>query len=396
MPVLDYPLTTITYPGTSFIVMYTDGYKSWSRTPGYGSIAGWDLPVNPYSHSRWTGTGCQPVYATNVRKSDGFVSQSGPYGITGVAAHSHDLIFDDLVNSSGIQSEVSVRNELIINALIKASDMKINLAVSLAESAKTAELILGKARQISSAYFALRRGDLRKVASLLNITPSKIHRNWLEYKYGWMPLLMDVKGAAEHLARQNLGPRLPRFSVSSSKTVESSPKRVIATSYSTGAVGTETWSVSYQRRQSIKLWFEVANPNLLNASSLGLTNPALVAWELVPFSFVFDWFISVGNYLQAVTAMHGLSLHKASHSVKTTKSGTYTYSSTPGQDSSWFYGGVAVNYKLSPFASFNRTIPVVDPLSIYPPVNTSAFSWQKMITSLALLRSQSRPSNLRV
>lgn len=41
-------------------------------------------------------------------------------------------------------------------------------------------------------------------------------------------------------------------------------------------------------------WGGLSIPQLL-----GLQDPELVAWELVPFSFVCDWFIPIGNYLQA-------------------------------------------------------------------------------------------------
>jgi len=38
---------------------------------------------------------------------------------------------------------------------------------------------------------------------------------------------------------------------------------------------------------------------------LGITNPLLIGWELVPFSFVVDWFLPVGNWLESVDAMLG-------------------------------------------------------------------------------------------
>lgn len=34
-------------------------------------------------------------------------------------------------------------------------------------------------------------------------------------------------------------------------------------------------------------------------AQLGLLNPEIVAWELLPFSFVADWFIPIGSYLEA-------------------------------------------------------------------------------------------------
>ena len=34
------------------------------------------------------------------------------------------------------------------------------------------------------------------------------------------------------------------------------------------------------------------------ARQLGLADPATVVWELIPYSFVVDWFIPIGSYLE--------------------------------------------------------------------------------------------------
>jgi hypothetical protein len=47
------------------------------------------------------------------------------------------------------------------------------------------------------------------------------------------------------------------------------------------------------------------NAATIALSSAGVTNPLLVAWELVPFSFVVDWFLPVGNYVEQLDAMLG-------------------------------------------------------------------------------------------
>lgn len=54
--------------------------------------------------------------------------------------------------------------------------------------------------------------------------------------------------------------------------------------------------------------FRVSNPQLFDASRLGALNPTLVAWELVPLSFVFDYFYNVGGYLQNLEASFGAGL----------------------------------------------------------------------------------------
>jgi hypothetical protein len=56
------------------------------------------------------------------------------------------------------------------------------------------------------------------------------------------------------------------------------------------------------------LILEVVNPEFVRLQQMGLTNPLEVAWELIPFSFVADWFISVGDWLRGLTALHGLRI----------------------------------------------------------------------------------------
>jgi len=59
-----------------------------------------------------------------------------------------------------------------------------------------------------------------------------------------------------------------------------------------------------------KAWLEVeaSNTTLMRLEQFGLANPAALAWELIPFSFVADWFVGVGDYLNAQTALLGLTV----------------------------------------------------------------------------------------
>lgn len=55
----------------------------------------------------------------------------------------------------------------------------------------------------------------------------------------------------------------------------------------------------------------VSNPNLFLASRLGLTNPAVVAWQLLPGSFLVDWFIPVEQFLNQASDFYGLDVHNS-------------------------------------------------------------------------------------
>jgi len=61
----------------------------------------------------------------------------------------------------------------------------------------------------------------------------------------------------------------------------------------------------YERHSLVtshELWYDTTRL----AHSLGLDNPLLLAWELVPFSFVVDWFVRVGEWIDAICALTGV------------------------------------------------------------------------------------------
>lgn len=52
----------------------------------------------------------------------------------------------------------------------------------------------------------------------------------------------------------------------------------------------------------------VVNPTLRKLRDTGLINPLQTAWELVPFSFVIDWFVNVGDHISALGMFTGLEV----------------------------------------------------------------------------------------
>jgi hypothetical protein len=70
----------------------------------------------------------------------------------------------------------------------------------------------------------------------------------------------------------------------------------------------------------MKAYFKF-NPEVTDLlAQTGFTNPANVIWELVPFSFVVDWFIRIGDYLNACTKLDNLTVTSVSRTVSITES----------------------------------------------------------------------------
>jgi len=170
-----------------------------------------------------------------------------------------------------------------------------NASVFLGEANQTLRMIGDSATKVARAYHLARKGDVWGAAKTLGTArrfPPKTKRQdlgsaWLELQYGWLPLLKDVKGGAELLSHQlHLRHRL-RFKVRS----------VLENVQPDVGGGYYQWQ---DRKATIKkqiiAWF--SEPPSVAALS-GILDPELVAWELVPFSFVADWVAPIGSYLEA-------------------------------------------------------------------------------------------------
>lgn len=104
---------------------------------------------------------------------------------------------------------------------------------------------------------------------------------WLEYQFAIRPLVGDVYGAiAEYHTKRQVG-----SAVKVSATVKNGAKGTV---YRAGILAT------------------VRSKELRTLQQLGITNPLLAAWELVPLSFVIDWFVPIGSYLQYMDSTLGL------------------------------------------------------------------------------------------
>jgi hypothetical protein len=109
----------------------------------------------------------------------------------------------------------------------------------------------------------------------------------------------------------------------------------------------------------------------------------------VPFSFVFDWFVSVGDYLTAATALQGVSVRRAFVSRLKDQTTGYLSHAHPAIRSTTVTSGY--DFKFSSWSrSYDRKPYVVNPLFLYPPVNRDPLNIQRLVTGMALLKGNAR------
>lgn len=220
---------------------------------------------------------------------------------------------------------------LITAALDKAGEAKINMAVALAEMDKTVGMIGRRVKQMARAISAVRKGKFNNAAKILGITtPKGVGRtkhwsnNFLEYQYGWTPLVLDVcDGArflAEFLRTQPILTTQARVELPYAPVVTS--RNYLASSLENGLADSarhwtllRTTDTTVERHVVTFLW-ALDGPMMRELNNLGLLDQEVQLWERVPFSFVVDWFANIGSFLNARAARHSLHFIGGSYTRK--------------------------------------------------------------------------------
>nr|UJQ85878.1 MAG: hypothetical protein 1 [Leviviridae sp.] len=168
-----------------------------------------------------------------------------------------------------------------------------NVGVFLAEASESLQMVAQAATRIYKAVGAAHKGNFAQAARHLVDGTDRAHlrkrkavaKNWLELQYGWLPLISDAEEGAKFLAELLQGPLTQRYRARIRR-----PGAVV--SNNGNAKFGEAWG--WETGQIIA-FLKQKDAVLLS----GLTDPASVAWEKIPYSFVADWFIPIGNYLAA-------------------------------------------------------------------------------------------------
>lgn len=302
------------------------GYtRTWSgtRTPGFRRGRKQQLPINDHSvsirnvtanriirHTEWPS---EPSYGgVFVRETDcdlatrWWAMPAAPTGSSGAA---------DLPALSRLRDAMGAGTA--------------NLAQDIGEVRETIEMVGKTISRIHNSFKALRRGNFpgaidalwsgraAKGPSRYGLTRAKkilsaekdLAENWLELQYGWKPLLADVHDAIEKVSRyfQQSGDFIVA-QASGSQKISSSTHLVSDTSYTVlpYAANRGNILVKLEERTKYGVRFKVSDAQKAFLSQTGFTNPVNLTWELLPFSFVVDWFLPIGPWLESFGAFDGL------------------------------------------------------------------------------------------
>jgi hypothetical protein len=356
--------------------------------------AGISMPVNPYSKMLLESNGSTCIaykksdYGKNYPLFGSFQNQlgglhvgdfAGPYALADSKAR--ESFYD---NANFFQTQVGV---------------------TVAEFPKTVELIGSSARRIASAFTKLKRldvvGAFKAVAmdnpknlrhsialakSARNVKRNPFARHdyasnaWLEMTYGWKPLLADIDNVAHDLAygwEQNEAD----FRIHGSGRANGVSHVVNSNRISASDL------IVHRDENSVRVGYtthvKVVDPVWRTLASIGVVNPLEIVWELLPYSFVVDWFIPIGSWISSLDATVGLEAVSGSKSVK--KEIKYSVSSVPNAVVGVDIWQDPCHYQAH-FVQFDRTVETGYPSANFLRVNPfQDFSLNHSISAIALL-----------
>jgi hypothetical protein len=304
--------------------------------------------------------------------------------------------------SGNITSAVLSANDLndLINDLgNSARGSSFNPAVSMAEAFESLDMVTDTATRLGKSIESLRRGDGAsawrylvdgtsnrhtknplRTRDFASDSVSTLSKNWLSLQLGWKPLLSDVKSAAEAAAScMTDTPHTMKFTVQ--KTKGGSARQVVST--------VQCVRTAYHRRRIIAYLTE-------DVGTLGfaLQSPELVAWEKLPYSFVLDYMLPIGDWLEARANVRALKGKFVISDVRSDISGPVsTGYSDPLNGRDWYYI-IAANDTLTKQFDFVREVTdtLVAPRPTFVPLAEAA-SVKHCLTSLALMANRFLPGS---
>lgn len=181
------------------------------------------------------------------------------------------------------------------------------------------------------------------------VRTGQAHRLWLEARYGWRILILEMQDLQRTLVEFDESRDRYKQRVGYSTTeVETSVITTTDNPFVLREIEVRT-QITRSLRGSVIM--DVKPPKFS-------FNPILTAWEVIPYSFVIDWFVGIGTWFESLSALSMSSSAAAAGGYKVEVRrdwSTVTFDlKQPGWDGSWNESGTVV-------AEETRRIPTTIP-----------------------------------
>jgi murein DD-endopeptidase MepM/ murein hydrolase activator NlpD len=169
--------------------------------------------------------------------------------------------------------------------------------------ALTSAAELPKALKLFKELYKSARQPLKTIRRKMLATaksPKHLSDTWLKYRYGIMPTVYEAQDILKFIAETG-------FIFKTDRAYRSESFKSDAQTYNDQCLYTE-YEDTVRVAAVGKTRYETSLTKAFDQVSF---NPFLTGWELVPYSFVVDWFVNVGTWIQARSlSLTDLSSHR--------------------------------------------------------------------------------------
>lgn len=215
---------------------------------------------------------------------------------------------------------------------------------------------------------------------------TKAAETWLLYRYGVMPLLYSARDIVSAMNKKAQVYKTTRAHVTEQKQEEFG-------SWNTGPFGMKqplNYKFVIEYVQVDRVTYKQCFDGNVIGRLIGI-NPLVTAWELTTLSFVVDWFIQVGDFIQAISPSYAQQTEvvysrKLKGTVRTVQNPTQPPTIDPG---STFKSKIKLDGTSGTFESYYRE--VIDPMSHLTIPREIVLNWKRELDAFALTWTRLRP-----
>jgi len=180
----------------------------------------------------------------------------------------------------------------------KLANQKVHIGNLIAERHQTLELLVTNWKRIKDLVL-LKKGILKGISKAV-VSPRFWANEVLAFKFGVEPLIADIQSAIKVL-ESGLGDY--------ELVVRTNSTQSFSFDYDMGSFNGKA-TISYVVK------YRIDNVLAKRLDEFGLLDPAQIAWEVTPWSFVVDWLIPVGDWIESLTQTVGLSFKTGTRKIK--------------------------------------------------------------------------------
>jgi hypothetical protein len=265
-------------------------------------MAAGEIINNPYNYHRLVTT--KPTVTSYVHNQLLVNAQGCIYGsvYSGQSSMTSDAMQPFLTvfsTQEWADTKASLINQAVTRAHSNASSAEIGALVTAAEAEKTVVSIAQILKRVFRIIRAARKGDILYLKK--QISYKELEDRYLELRYALRPLMYDASNAQSAFRE--------------SKAFKTFRKTYRGFAHESGT--SQDTYIGYSDPISTEIsricqWVCEARAGVLcdietsNTSVFGLDQIPESIWELVPFSFIIDWFLNIGDTIAAWTPSAGV------------------------------------------------------------------------------------------